>query len=54
MYPFLSTSYPAAKKLGSRRTAIEKKLASQGLMLLFAVPWGPQALCQKDLATVEV
>ena len=39
--PFLATSYPASKKLWlASKPAIEKKLASQGLMLLFAVHFG--------------
>ncbi len=37
-----------------RKPAIEKKLAAQGLMLLFAVPWGPQGIyAKKDLNTLE-
>jgi TRAP-type C4-dicarboxylate transport system substrate-binding protein len=53
--PFLATSYPAAKKLWlASKPTIEKKLASQGLMLLFAVPWGPQGIyAKKDLNTME-
>jgi TRAP-type C4-dicarboxylate transport system substrate-binding protein len=53
--PFLATSYPASKKLWlASKPAIEKKLASQGLMLLFAVPWGPQGIyTKKDLNSVE-
>ena len=53
--PFLATSYPAAKKLwAASKPAIEKKLASQGLMLLFAVPWGPQGLyAKKDLNSLD-
>lgn len=53
--PFLATSYPAAKKLWlASKPAVEKKLASQGLMLLFAVPWGPQGIfAKKELNTVE-
>src|SRR6476661_3275187 len=53
--PFLATSYPAAKKLWlASKPAIEKRLAAQGLMLLFAVPWGPQGIyAKKDLNTVE-
>ena len=49
--PFLATSYPAAKKLWlASKPTVEKKLASQGLMLLFAVPWGPQGIyAKKDL-----
>jgi TRAP-type C4-dicarboxylate transport system substrate-binding protein len=53
--PFLATSYPAAKKLWlASKPAVEKKLASQGLMLLFAVPWGPQGIyTKKDLNSIE-
>src|SRR5919197_6366455 len=53
--PFLATSYPAAKKLWlASKPAIEKKLVSQGLMLLFAVPWGPQGIyAKKDLNSLE-
>jgi TRAP-type C4-dicarboxylate transport system substrate-binding protein len=53
--PFLATSYPAAKKLWlASKPAVEKKLASQGLLLLFAVPWGPQGIyAKKDLNSVE-
>src|SRR5262249_4751294 len=41
--PFLATSFPQAKKLWTAsRPAIEKKLAAQGIVVLFAVPWGPQ------------
>src|SRR6476661_8444216 len=53
--PFLATSYPASKKLWlASKPAIEKKLAAQGLMLLFAVPWGPQGIyAKKDINSVE-
>ena len=53
--PFLATSYPAAKKLWlASKPAIEKKLAAQGLMLLFAVPWGPQGIyAKKEINSVE-
>jgi TRAP-type C4-dicarboxylate transport system substrate-binding protein len=53
--PFLATSYPQAMKLWkTSRDAIEKKLATQGLMVLFAVPWGPQGIyAKKDLNSVE-
>ena len=53
--PFLATSYPQAKKLwAASRPAIEKKLASQGLMVLFGVPWGPQGIyAKKDINTLE-
>jgi TRAP-type C4-dicarboxylate transport system substrate-binding protein len=53
--PFMATSYPASRKLWlASKPAIEKKLASQGLMLLFAVPWGPQGIyAKKDLNSLE-
>jgi TRAP-type C4-dicarboxylate transport system substrate-binding protein len=52
--PFLATSFPEAMKLyKASKPAIEKKLASQGLMLLFAVPWAPQGIYTKrDLNSV--
>jgi TRAP-type C4-dicarboxylate transport system substrate-binding protein len=53
--PFLATSYPEAKKLwDATRPAIEKKLAAQGVMVLMAVPWGPQGIyAKKDINSVE-
>jgi TRAP-type C4-dicarboxylate transport system substrate-binding protein len=53
--PFLATSFDQAKKLWEiQKPAIEKKLASQGIMLLFAVPWAPQGIyAKKDLNTLE-
>jgi TRAP-type C4-dicarboxylate transport system substrate-binding protein len=53
--PFLAASYPEAMKLWkASKPAIEKKLGSQGLMLLFAVPWAPQGIyAKKDINTVE-
>ena len=53
--PFLTTSFDQAKKLWDvQKPAIEKKFASQGLMLLFAVPWPPQGIfAKKDINTVE-
>ena len=49
--PFLATSYPEAMKLyKASKEMIEKKLAAQGLKLLFAVPWAPQGVyAKKDL-----
>lgn len=47
--PFVATSYPAAKKLwAASKEAIAKKLDSQGVRLLFAVPWGPQGIYAKQ------
>ncbi len=53
--PFLATSYPESKKLWlASKPAIEKKLAAQGLMLLFAVPWAPQGIyAKKDINSVD-
>jgi TRAP-type transport system periplasmic protein len=43
--PFLATSYAEAKRLNdASRPALNKVLASQGLKLLYAVPWPPQSL----------
>jgi TRAP-type C4-dicarboxylate transport system substrate-binding protein len=43
--PFLATSYDEGRKLwAASRPAIERKLAAQGLMVLFGVPWPPQGL----------
>ena len=52
--PFLATSFPESMKLyKASRPAIEKKLAAQGLMLLFAVPWAPQGIyAKRDLNTI--
>jgi TRAP-type C4-dicarboxylate transport system substrate-binding protein len=53
--PFLAVSFPDAMKLyKASKAAIEKKLASQGIMLLMAVPWAPQGIyTKKDLNTIE-
>jgi TRAP-type C4-dicarboxylate transport system substrate-binding protein len=53
--PFVATSYPEALKLWkASKPAVEKKLAAQGLMLLFVVPWGPQGIyAKKDINTLE-
>ncbi len=46
--PFLAASYEEARRLWTgSKPAIEKRLASQGLMLLFAVPWPPQGIYSK-------
>ncbi|HOX69368.1 MAG TPA: TRAP transporter substrate-binding protein [Burkholderiaceae bacterium] len=43
--PFLATTYPAAKKLdAASRPALDKLLASQGMKLLYTVPWPGQSL----------
>src|SRR4051812_14154876 len=53
--PFMATSFPDAMKLyKASKPAIEKKLAAQGIMLLFAVPWAPQGIyTKKDLNTID-
>jgi TRAP-type C4-dicarboxylate transport system substrate-binding protein len=53
--PFLATSYPQALKLWqASKPAVAKKLASQGLMLLFAVPWAPQGIySKKEINSIE-
>jgi TRAP-type C4-dicarboxylate transport system substrate-binding protein len=46
--PFLATGYDASRKLyATQRPYLEKQLASEGLMLLFSVPWPPQGLYAK-------
>lgn len=43
--PFLATSYDDARRLYSaQKPALEKLLATQGMKLLFSVPWPPQSL----------
>jgi TRAP-type transport system periplasmic protein len=43
--PFLATSYAEALKLyKAERKALEDKLAKQGMMLLYTVPWPPQGI----------
>jgi TRAP-type transport system periplasmic protein len=46
--PFLADSYDASAKLyKAQKPALEKKLAEQGMMLLYVVPWGPQGIYVK-------
>jgi TRAP-type C4-dicarboxylate transport system substrate-binding protein len=46
--PFLATSFQASAKLWTAaKPAVEKKLESQGLMVLYAVPWPPQGIYSK-------
>ena len=53
--PFVATSFPEAKKLwAAQKSAVETKLASQGLKLLFAVPWAPQGIySKKDINSLD-
>jgi TRAP-type C4-dicarboxylate transport system substrate-binding protein len=46
--PFLADSYDSSMKLYSaQKPALEKKLAEQGLQLLYAVAWPPQGIYSK-------
>lgn len=46
--PFLATSFEAAGKLWkAQKPVIDKKLAEQGMMGLYAVPWPPQGIYAK-------
>ncbi len=46
--PFLATSYDQSMKLWkAQRPMVEKKLAEQGMMPLYAVPWPPQGIYSK-------
>lgn len=43
--PFLATGYGGAMKLyKAQKPLLEKKLAAQGMMLLYTVPWPPQGI----------
>jgi TRAP-type C4-dicarboxylate transport system substrate-binding protein len=47
--PFLATSYGDARKLWqASKPAVEKKLAAQGLMVLFSVAWPSQGIFSKN------
>jgi TRAP-type C4-dicarboxylate transport system substrate-binding protein len=46
--PFLAVSYADARRLWeASRAAIEARLATEGLITLFAVPWPPQGIYSK-------
>jgi len=46
--PFLADSYASARRLyDAQKPALEKKLAEQGMMLLYTVPWPPQGIYAK-------
>ncbi|MCW5653639.1 TRAP transporter substrate-binding protein [Hydrogenophaga sp.] len=46
--PFLATSYADSKKLyAAQKPFLQKKLAEQGMVLLYAVAWPPQGLYSK-------
>ena len=46
--PFLADSYEAAAKLWKiQKPMLDRKLAEQGMMVLFSVPWPPQGIYSK-------
>src|SRR5258708_18171672 len=46
--PFLATGYDASKKLYlAQKPYLEKQLASEGLILLYSIPWPPQGVYAK-------
>ncbi|OSZ65646.1 TRAP transporter substrate-binding protein [Hydrogenophaga sp. IBVHS2] len=46
--PFLATSYEDSRKLyAAQKPILQKKLAEQGLMLLYSVAWPPQGIYSK-------
>lgn len=53
--PFLATSYAAARKLyAAQKPYLEKKLAEEGLVLLFSVPWPSQGIyAKKEIKSVD-
>jgi TRAP-type C4-dicarboxylate transport system substrate-binding protein len=53
--PFLATSFIDSMKLyKASKAAVEKKLDSQGIKLLFMVPWAPQGVyTKKELNTID-
>lgn len=53
--PFLTGGYADAKKLyDAQRPYLEKQLASEGLILLYSVPWPPQGLyAKREITKVE-
>ncbi len=53
--PFLATGYDGAKKLyAAQKPYLEKQRASEGLVLLFSVPWPPQGLyAKREIKSVD-
>jgi len=53
--PFLATGYDAAKKLYlAQKPYLEKQLASEGLILLYSIPWPPQGLyAKREIKSVD-
>ena len=53
--PFLATGYDASKKLyAAQKPYLQKQLASEGLVLLYSVPWPPQGLyAKREIKSVD-
>lgn len=53
--PFLATGYEGARKLyAAQKPYLEKQLASEGLVLLYSVPWPPQGIyAKKELKSMD-
>jgi TRAP-type C4-dicarboxylate transport system substrate-binding protein len=53
--PFLATGYDASRKLyAAQKPYLEKQLATEGLVLLYSVPWPPQGLyAKREITKVE-
>ncbi len=53
--PFLASSYEDARKLyAAQRPALEKRLAEEGLVLLYSVAWPPQGIyAKKEIKSVD-
>jgi TRAP-type C4-dicarboxylate transport system substrate-binding protein len=53
--PFLTDGYASAHKLYmAQKPYLEKQLASEGLMLLYSVPWPPQGIyAKKEIKSVD-
>ena len=53
--PFLATGYDASRKLyAAQKPYLEKQLASEGLVLLFSVPWPPQGIyAKREIKSVD-
>ena len=53
--PFLATGYDGARKLyAAQRPYLEKRLAGDGLLLLFSVPWPPQGIyAKREIVSVD-
>ncbi len=53
--PFLATGYPQARKLyAAQKPFLEKRLAEEGLVLLYSVAWPPQGIfAKKELKSVD-